>query len=931
MKATYLFKNYLCIPAIEFFYVRKISVKLIAVCICAIASFTMQAQTFNVTNYGAVGNGTADDRDAILKTIKAANTWSFSHSNAQATVYFPSGCYLIKTLLDYNPTNRPRNYVFPIYSNLKYLGVFSGGNTSTIKFDSNLFNATSGGDINLGTGIYANANMFYGYRDTNNNVVSNVVFSKLTIDFNGATNLLPVQNPNDPDNAFGKVKTIYGILFDDGCHDVIIDSLTFKNNPGLNDIVCNAAGQNLTVTNCKFLNGGWNIGSSSIQNSHSTDFSFIYSEWSNSNFVNDSIIQQYPEISLQAGSYSGGIEIHGSNSIARNNYIFGCKPAIYVASANTLSTDFSRDNLPLQNVQVSKNNMLDCYRGVVFYVKNYINNVRIDSNIISTMYLKYTSAFTQAGETVDIMEGILIPKGDLSCRSDYEFNASTPFSNNNLNPINNLNIRSNNISFDVTNSVPPPPGIWTAGMRLHSLQNSQISNDTIRNMNWAGVALEASPWGMNNVSITSNSISDFQLLSKVGPVAGYILVTDNYLPNSDCNPPVHQQTFNNVTITGNSFTGNSTVSTEAACSAPYACFKGIYFSLPNWYAYTSIPVAPYTTNVLKSSTFTISNSYYGYNPGEYFATSPCSSSNTCFNTATAPTDIRWFDILSDNTSTIEQEVDEITGGTIGYCKSTYASKCNIGYRLLGVGNPDINWTITYSDNNTTYTSTKLHLSSIILTRGVDYPLVNNSTGVLTVIATSVGGSKTETRNSSSCLDIGCSYSCTPDITITGTYSNAITKSSTWIKSSLQTTINSTASVKLDANPNNSRGIELKPFSAFDYFLAAPATEMAVFAAQTLDSCGSQVVAKSSPTTQVIESTIGIFPNPSAGSFTVALGMDLQNAQIDLFDTDGRLQKIKIISISSNQVKIVANNLSKGIYFLKIYNKRKTELRKIVIL
>ncbi len=931
MKATYLFKKNLYTRTIEVFYMRKLIVKLIATYICGIAFYTSQAQTFNVISYGAVGDSLHDDRIPILSAIKAANTWSFNHSNAQATVYFPlpSVCYLIKTLPDYYPTNRFRNYIFPIYSNLKYIGVSEGGVFSTIKFDSGLFNATSGGNIATGTGIYANANMFYGYRDTNNAVVNNVVFSKLTIDFNGVNNLLPVQNPNDPDNVFGKIKTVYGILFDDGCHDVIIDSMAFKNDPGLNDIVCNAAGQNLAVTNCKFLNGGWNIGSSSIQNSHSTDFSFIYSEWNNSTFVNDSIIQQYPEISLQAGSFSGGIEIHGSNSIATNNYIVGCKPAIYIASANTLSTDFSRDNLPMQNVQVSKNKMLDCYRGIVFFVKNYINNVRIDSNIISTMYLKYTSAFTQAGDTVDIMEGILVPKGNLSCRSNYEFDASTPFSNNNLKPIGNLKIRSNNISFD-TNSVSPPPGIWTAGMRLHSLQNSQISNDTIKNMNWAGIALEASPWGMNNVTITSNSISDFRLLRNTGPVAGYVVVTDTYLPNSDCNPPAHQQTFNNVTITGNSFTGNSTVSTEAACLAPYACFKGMYFSLPNWYAYTSTPTAPYTTNILKSSGFTISNSYYGYNPGEYFVTSPCSYSNACFDNAAAPTDIRWFDILSDSTSTIEQEVDAATGDSIGYCKSPYSSKCNIGYRLLGVGSTDISWTISYTDNSTSTSSTK-YGSAVILTRGVDYPSVNNSTGVLTVTATTAGGSKTETRLASSCLDIGCSYSCTPDITITGTYSNAITKSSTWIKSSLQTTINSTASVKLDANPINSRGIELKPFSTFDYFLAAPATETAVFAAQTLDSCGLQVVSKSSPTPQVIESTIGIFPNPSTGSFTVALNIDLQNANIYLFDVNGRLQKIKIININSTQAKIIVNNLSKGIYFLKIYNKRKTELRKIIIL
>jgi len=54
------------------------------------------AQIFNVKSspYNAMGDGTTDDRMAILNAINAANTWSNAHSHAQATVYFPmpSGC-----------------------------------------------------------------------------------------------------------------------------------------------------------------------------------------------------------------------------------------------------------------------------------------------------------------------------------------------------------------------------------------------------------------------------------------------------------------------------------------------------------------------------------------------------------------------------------------------------------------------------------------------------------------------------------------------------------------------------------------------------------------------------------------------------------------------------------------------------------------------
>src|ERR1700733_9469758 len=141
-------------------------------------SFAVNGQIFNVQKYGATGNGISDDRDSILAAIEAAHKWSLLNS-AQATVYFPAtttvakptDCYLIKSLPPSNKIcKRLRNYIFPVYSNMKFKGENSSKSTSTLKFNNGLFssrNATAD-DLTNGTGIYANTNMFYGQKSNSN-------------------------------------------------------------------------------------------------------------------------------------------------------------------------------------------------------------------------------------------------------------------------------------------------------------------------------------------------------------------------------------------------------------------------------------------------------------------------------------------------------------------------------------------------------------------------------------------------------------------------------------------------------------------------------------------------------------------------------------------------------------------------------------------
>jgi len=200
--------------------------------------------------------------------------------------------------------------------------------------------------------------------------------------------------------------------------------------------------------------------------------------------------------------------------------------------------------------------------------------------------------------------------------------------------------------------------------------------------------------------------------------------------------------------------------------------------------------------------------------------------------------------------------------------------------------------------------------------------------------------------------------CSSNITITGSYSSPITQSSTWIKSSGQTTILNSTSVKLDASPTAGY-VELKPIVSTDYFLTAPSTAAAVFVAQALDGCGGNVPASLHATPIITNTLLSVpavsprhihtaanvddlvsytaknnsimaFPNPAKESFTVRSNSDIQNAKFQMFDVAGKLQNITIGNIDSNSKKIMWNYLSKGVYVLKIISNKKTDFIKILV-
>ena len=83
----------------------------------------------------------------------------------------------------------------------------------------------------------------------------------------------------------------------------------------------------------------------------------------------------------------------------------------------------------------------------------------------------------------------------------------------------------------------------------------------------------------------------------------------------------------------------------------------------------------------------------------------------------------------------------------------------------------------------------------------------------------------------------------------------------------------------------------------------------------------------------IEETLVIYPNPSKGVFNIKLAIFNVQTDVYLFDTTGKLIARKSISKENNSGNTIAignNNLSSGIYLVKIITKDQTTTKKVIV-
>lgn len=435
----------------------------------------------DVKAFGARGDGKTDDTRAIQSAINAASPLQ------KTIIYFPAGVYNVAS---YTTTrNYFINYCLLLHSNLEIEG---DGSQTIVRLADHIFDKSD---------TSANAHLFYGYK------TKNISFSNLTIDMNGANNLVP----------FHVIKNHAAIFTSYGSNYYIHD-ITIKNCSGTNMLNIMSKGNGLVVENCKFFNGGNYVGSPT-PNSNQIDYSFVYSEWDSTIVRNNFIQQQDVDVALQ--NYSGGIELHGSYSQVNGNFIEGCWPAVYITS--------SIDSI-LQSVSVSNNTIINCVTGISFWLEQPMKDIFIYKNKIALTHSRSSK--------LTLCAGIMIPNGNAKQYTKKMANAA---------PITNLQVRDNIISADSMQML-------SAAMVLHSLQQSTIENNSISGMNYAGIILSGSRWGTNSLVVKDNIFIDFKPNNDVKAVAGYLVITDTYSPGYKDAPG-----YKGIIFTNNKFLRNNKI------------------------------------------------------------------------------------------------------------------------------------------------------------------------------------------------------------------------------------------------------------------------------------------------------------------------------------------------------------------------------------
>jgi hypothetical protein len=403
------------------------------------AGATPTVPTFDVSRYGARSDGRADSTAALQAAIDAAA------AAGGGVVFIPPGTYAVGGIIRSPISGYLNNCFLELRSNVSIVGM---GRNSVIRVEDGVQSKTSDaqtGSVLQGVGVH------------------HVTIRDLLFDMNGPHNLTPV----------GHIRNGHAIRLMNGGQEVRIVGVTVLNNPGHNDIAANGAGRGLHISGCHLISGGHYV--SGPENVHNADFSFIYSEWTET-LIEDNVIEQGdPDVALRG--YTGGLEIHGNDSRAERNRIRGCDPAVYIASQPRAAT----------GIVVAHNLLEDCANGISLWLERPLRTVSIHDNVI-TLY-------APARSVSRTLVGILQPHGGAAT-----FTAAT--ANGALTE--DLAITNNTITTHL-------PTRWlkvTQGIALHSVLNGRIARNNIEGMTSMGIALTGSPWGSTNLTIEENTIVD---------------------------------------------------------------------------------------------------------------------------------------------------------------------------------------------------------------------------------------------------------------------------------------------------------------------------------------------------------------------------------------------------------------------------------------
>lgn len=451
----------------------------------------------NVKTFGAKGDGVTDDAPALRNAV------NYLASKGGGKLLIPEGNYL---LASYDPSIELNNYWICKLSD--YITIEGKGELSCFKVADNINSTITDGSS--GVSVFLSNNRSY------------VTLRNFKVDCNGTNNTVPQ----------GVTRTFYGVKFSTGSN-CTVENTHWENNPGRNVILFFGFGlQQFTRSGAIVRNNViHNFGSGVAGNVYQNDSSAIYCDWDQAVIEGNLITNDNP-----ATSGRGGIEIHNSNSVARNNFLRYCYPGIYLtcdyfywtankvynvgdviiptrgkfvgrryqcttagtsgateptwSSTTTDNTVTWTDYGVAQSVnQVLDGNTLEkCHGGIFLWNGGGdFNNTRIVKNSIGLL---------KSPSLSNTIAGITQVQGNDASGLTIPVN-------------NNLVIEDNEIYEDATLSASSTA--TTSGIHIYSGDNIQINRNNIHDLDSAAITILGSPRYLKNVGILHNTIKNFQV------------------------------------------------------------------------------------------------------------------------------------------------------------------------------------------------------------------------------------------------------------------------------------------------------------------------------------------------------------------------------------------------------------------------------------
>lgn len=307
---------------------------------------TFENVIVNVRDFGAKGDGVSDDTLPLRM--------AFYYNN----IIIPEGTYIVNPDLLIRATPYSRNCAFKLHSNMNVKGI----GEVIIKIKDNFSNREKPKYYNL----------FMSNTDD-----TNITFENITFDLNGQNNLVA---ENTDKKVFGLYHTAafcwsyHPNELTGSVNGLNIIDCNFKNIPGTNAIVLgfyasenqNKLSKNVYIKNCTFTESGFDT----------SDFTYIYS-WAEDVLIEDCY---FNGSKAPAKKVTGiAVEIHGSNTIMRNNYIENLHAGILIGDAKRIDVE----NVSVYNNQIEVSSVgINLWRNALIDYESWLKNINIYNNII---------------------------------------------------------------------------------------------------------------------------------------------------------------------------------------------------------------------------------------------------------------------------------------------------------------------------------------------------------------------------------------------------------------------------------------------------------------------------------------------------------------------------------------------------------------------